>query len=263
MTTLIAPFSSESSVAYHETYRDALASGTGCTEAIPFEVGRSAETLPRYLFDGQDLLLAQSGKSPPTEAVRESLRSLNERPEPYVAAGVAYLPNLPTGRLVIIGAGHVGRALANYAKDVDFEVTVIDDREEYCNPTLIPRADRHMTGRLDDVLPALDVDSQTFCVIVTRGHNHDEEALLYLVRRQPAYLGMIGSRRKIKLIFDDLRREGVTDEQLARVHAPIGLDIGSRTVPEIAVSIVAELIACRNCPDDSNLVGRTSRNLSR
>ena len=81
---------------------------------------------------------------------------------------------------------------------------------------------------------------------MTRGHNHDEQALLHLAETSARYVGMIGSRRKIRLIFDDLLREGISREALARVYAPLGFDIGSQTVPEIAVSIVAELVAHRN-----------------
>jgi xanthine dehydrogenase accessory factor len=97
-----------------------------------------------------------------------------------------------------------------------------------------------------DVLPALEITPNTYCLIVTRGHNHDEEALFHLVNRGARYVGMIGSKRKIKLIFDDLLNEGVAAEALDRVYAPVGLDIGSQTVMEIAVSIAAELVAHRN-----------------
>jgi len=101
-------------------------------------------------------------------------------------------------------------------------------------------------GTFDEVLPKLEVDHNTLCLIITRGHNHDEEALYHLAQTDASYVGMIGSKRKIKLIFEDLLQSGVSAEQLERVYAPIGFDIGSQTVPEIAVSVVAELIAHRN-----------------
>ena len=82
--------------------------------------------------------------------------------------------------------------------------------------------------------------------MVTRGHNHDEEALYHLAETPARYVGMIGSRRKIRLIYEDLLNEGISREALSRVHAPLGFDIGSQTVPEIAISIVAELVAARN-----------------
>jgi xanthine dehydrogenase accessory factor len=92
----------------------------------------------------------------------------------------------------------------------------------------------------------LVITPDTYCLIVTRGHNHDEEALFHLVDRGARYVGLIGSRRKIKMIFTDLLAEGISSEALARVYAPLGIDIGSQTVPEIAVSICAELVSHRN-----------------
>jgi xanthine dehydrogenase accessory factor len=106
-------------------------------------------------------------------------------------------------------------------------------------------------------LPSLEITPNTYCLIVTRGHNHDEEALLHLVNRGARYVGLIGSRRKIKMIFDDLLAEGISAESLSKVHAPLGIDIGSQTVPEIAVSICAELVAHRNL--DGQVPGRAKR----
>jgi xanthine dehydrogenase accessory factor len=150
--------------------------------------------------------------------------------------------------LLIVGGGHVGAAVARLAADVDFSVWVLDDRERYASRERFPMAHKLFVGdigtQLKELAPALD--ASTFAIIVTRGHNHDEEALYRLAPTKASYVGMIGSRRKIKLIFEDLIAKGITPETLARVHAPLGFDIGSQTVPEIAVSIVAELIACRN-----------------
>jgi xanthine dehydrogenase accessory factor len=145
-----------------------------------------------------------------------------------------------------VGAGHVGQKVAELASEADFDIWVVDDREQYCNHDRFPAAKRLIVGDFDSALSGLEVDGDTFCLIVTRGHNHDEEALYHLAETPARYVGMIGSRRKIKLIFEDLLREGISRESLARVHAPLGIDIGSQTVPEIAVSIVAELIAVRN-----------------
>jgi xanthine dehydrogenase accessory factor len=136
--------------------------------------------------------------------------------------------------------------VADLAADVDFDVWVVDDREQYCNQDRFPRAHRLIVGPIDSSLSGLNIDANTMSIIVTRGHNHDEEALYHLVETKSRYVGMIGSRRKIKLIFEDLLREGISRDALEAVHAPLGFDIGSQTVPEIAVSIVAELIAHRN-----------------
>jgi xanthine dehydrogenase accessory factor len=123
---------------------------------------------------------------------------------------------------------------------------VVDDRHQYANAERFPAAKRIIVGPIDDVLPALDINPHTYALIVTRGHGHDQEALYHMAQTQAPYVGLIGSKRKIKLIFEGLRELGVADEMLERVTAPVGLDIGSQTVPEIAISIVAELIARRN-----------------
>lgn len=176
----------------------------------------------------------------------ENLRDLSTRPRPYVAAGISYLPRLKRCRLVIVGGGHVGRKVAELAADADFDIWVVDDREQYCNAERFPFAKRLIVADIDAALSGLETDESTFCLIVTRGHNHDEEALYHLAEKRAKYVGLIGSKRKIKMIFEDLLREGISREALERVHAPIGFDIGSQTVPEIAISIVAELIAIRN-----------------
>jgi xanthine dehydrogenase accessory factor len=147
---------------------------------------------------------------------------------------------------VIVGGGHVGKAVAEMAADLEFDVWVVDDRQEIVSEERFPRAERRISGVIGQVLPEIPIDASTYCLIVTRGHNHDEEALYHLADRGAAYVGMIGSKRKIRLIFDDLLGEGIAPEVLQRVHAPVGLDIGSQTVPEIAVSIAAELIAHRS-----------------
>ena len=178
--------------------------------------------------------------------VLDHLKPLVERPRPYIEAGVSYLPYLKRCRLIVVGAGHVGQKVAELSADVGFDVWVVDDRQEYCNSDRFPKAKRLIIDAFDAALRGLEIDSNTYCIIVTRGHNHDEQALLHLAETSARYVGMIGSRRKIKLIFDDLLREGVSADALTRVYAPLGFDIGSQTVPEIAISIVAELVAHRN-----------------
>jgi xanthine dehydrogenase accessory factor len=160
--------------------------------------------------------------------------------------GLTVLPSLPRVRLVIVGAGHVGQAVAGLASQVDFDVWVIDDRAQYANANRFPSAQRILVGPIEETLAGLEVTPHTYALIVTRGHGHDQEALYHLAPTRAPYVGLIGSRRKIKLIFENLRELNVSEERLARVAAPVGLDIGSQTVPEIAVSIVAELIARRN-----------------
>jgi xanthine dehydrogenase accessory factor len=138
--------------------------------------------------------------------------------------------------------------VARLAAEVDFDVWVLDDRDRYANRERFPAASRLLVGDIGATLQKLvpTLTASTYALILTRGHSHDEEALFHLAGSACGYVGMIGSKRKIRLIYDDLVGKGVRPEALARVHAPLGYDIGSQTVPEIAVSIVAELIACRN-----------------
>ena len=170
------------------------------------------------------------------------------RPRPSVRAGVAYLPNPCQITLVIVGAGHVGQAVGDLAHKAGFRIVVADDRAQYANEERFPTAGKIVADRFPVIWDTLreTIDEHSYVLVVTRGHGHDQEALANLVTTPAAYLGLIGSRRKIKMIFDALRESGIADEQLARVTAPVGLDIGSETVDEIAVSIVAELIALRN-----------------
>ena len=180
------------------------------------------------------------------EKLRCSLVDLDERPRARAAAGVAYLPALSRCQLLIVGGGHIGQAVGNLAPELGFDVWVVDDRIEYVSPERFPQAVGRLAGTISQMLTEFEVTNNTYCLIVTRGHNHDEEALYHLVDRGARYVGMIGSQRKIKLIFDDLLNEGISSKSLAKVYAPVGIDIGSQTVPEIAISILAELIAHRN-----------------
>ncbi len=151
--------------------------------------------------------------------------------------------------LLIVGGGHVGKAVAELAATVDFEIMIVDDREPFADSSRFPMASDRFVGAIGPTLAELKqsrINRSTYCLIVTRGHGHDEEALYHLADSKAGYVGMIGSKRKIKLIFEDLVAKGVAPHLLERVHAPLGFDIGSQTVPEIAISIVAELIACRN-----------------
>ena len=150
----------------------------------------------------------------------------------------------PRPRLLIAGAGHVGAAVARHGIALEFDVTLIDDRSDALDAGGGPGI-ATVCGPIDAMLRAQRIDDRTFVVIVTRGHRNDEQALAAVIERGAAYIGLIGSRRKIKLIGDDLAAEGVSPEALADVRAPIGLDIGSVTVEEIAVSIAAELVEQR------------------
>ncbi|HMF12305.1 MAG TPA: XdhC family protein, partial [Gemmataceae bacterium] len=202
----------------------------------------------RHLFDGNGQPVARLANGTTPADIAAHLVPLDRRPGPSVQHGIAYLPVLPRITLLIVGGGHVGQAVAKLGAEVDFDIWVLDDRERYASRERFPLAQRLLVGDIGGTLAKLaaEVTPSVYALIVTRGHAHDEEALYHLVTTRAGYVGMIGSKRKIKLIYDDLLAKGITPEQLARVHAPLGFDIGSQTVPEIAVSIVAELIACRN-----------------
>jgi len=163
------------------------------------------------------------------------------------ADGWLYLePHLPPPRLIIAGAGHVGRAVAIQGKLLGFDIILIDDRPEVANREAVPQADRFIVGPVRRALRKLPLGDDAYVVIATRGHRLDAEALRACLGRRAAYLGMIGSGRKVALMREEfLRRRWATDAEWRRIHAPIGLPIGSKSVPEIAVSIAAELVAVR------------------
>ena len=192
------------------------------------------------------------------DSISSWLEPLDTRPAPYLKNGLSFLPLPQRCRLVIIGGGHVGLAVAELAKSLDFDLWILDDRIEFVEESRFPMASHRISGDLDEILPELPLTSSTYVLIVTRGHRHDQTALYHLAKRELRYLGMIGSKRKIRLIFDNLIDEGIPPEALAGVYAPLGLDIGSRTVEEIAVSICAELVSHRN--QQGLLPGRSSPN---
>ena len=146
----------------------------------------------------------------------------------------------------VFGAGHVGHSLARMAHDTGFRVHVVDDREKFANAERFPDGVRVIVDDIPAWLASNQLPPTAYAVIVTRGHKHDLDALRALVTAQLRYVGLIGSRAKVKRIYDALRAEGIGPEALQSVHAPIGLDIGAITPQEIAVSILAELIAVKH-----------------
>ncbi|MBN1934214.1 MAG: XdhC family protein [Anaerolineae bacterium] len=158
---------------------------------------------------------------------------------------------VPRPALLIVGGGHVAQPTAEIGAMCGFGVTVIDDREEMVAQERFPHADRRLTGDIVETLKSISIAPNTHIVIVTRGHAYDEDALRAVIDSPAAYVGMIGSRRKAATIFDHLRADGIDEARIARVHSPIGLNIGSQTPAEIAVSILAEIIMLRrgkSCP---------------
>ena len=146
----------------------------------------------------------------------------------------------------IFGAGHVGYNLARMAHDTGFRVTVVDDREKFASAERFPEGVRAIVEDIPTWLHEHQLPSTAYAVIVTRGHKHDFDALRLLAPASLRYVGLIGSKAKVKRIYDALRQEGLPPDALQRIHAPIGLDIGAITPQEIAVSILAELIAVKH-----------------
>jgi xanthine dehydrogenase accessory factor len=248
MSILADPLSSARAADYYRCLRRRIEDGQGCTQAIALAPASGLAPGDRFLFDANGRLVAQTTDAVLPPEIPQALVPLTQRPAPFSRHSITYLPVLPRITLLIVGAGHVGQAVARLAAEVDFDVWVLDDRDSYASRERFPSAQRLLVGDIGPTLQQLapTLTPSTYCLIVTRGHNHDEEALYHLAATPAGYVGMIGSKRKIKLIFEDLVAKGVTQEALTRVHAPLGFAIGSQTVPEIAVSIVAELIACRN-----------------
>jgi xanthine dehydrogenase accessory factor len=147
--------------------------------------------------------------------------------------------------LYIFGAGHVSQFLSKVAKLVDFNVTVIDDREEFANRERFPEADSIIVEDFNKVFDALNFTTNSYIVIVTRGHSHDALVLEKSIEQPTCYIGMIGSKRKVRMVLEHLGEKGIQKEILESIHAPVGIDINSETPQEIAVSIVAELIQVR------------------
>jgi xanthine dehydrogenase accessory factor len=166
-------------------------------------------------------------------------------PEPHGSARVFIEVIAPVPTLVICGAGHVGQAVANLAGTLGFRVVVLDDRAEFANQALFPSADEVVVDDFARALAHMDLTDDTYLVIVTRGHGHDIACLRAVAGRPAAYVGMIGSRRKVWTAYKVLHDEGVPIEHFARVRAPVGLDIRAETPEEIAVSILAEVVKVR------------------
>ncbi len=154
-------------------------------------------------------------------------------------------PVLPVSTLYIFGAGHVAWSLYKTARMAGFDVVVTDDRETYANRERFPDARDVYADEYERVMPQLAPNDSSYIVIVTRGHRDDMRVLRWAAETPAKYVGMIGSQRKTIAIYKELEKEGIAAEKLARVFAPVGIDIGAITPEEIAIAITAELIAVR------------------
>lgn len=227
--------------------------------STPRKTGSKMLVLPDGSTEGTvgggkiELQVGQDG----LEALKRGTSKMAEyalRPEGEHALGmvcggetkVFFEVHAPKYKLLIVGAGHIGQKLTPMAKLVDFHVTVLDSRPDFANRARLPEADEVVVGHPGEATDLLEIDQRTSVVIVTHGHMHDKDALRAVAASPAAYVGMIGSRRKVGLVISELEQEGVPAEALARVRAPIGLDIGGQTPGEISVSILGEIIAHRH-----------------
>ena len=144
--------------------------------------------------------------------------------------------------LLLVGAGHVGAAVAQQAKLLGFRVVVLDDRAEFVTPESFPHADERIAGDVVKEIEKLEITPQTYIVFVTRAHTLDAALLSAVIEKDAAYIGMLGSERRVLTVKNLLKQKGVSEAALARVHAPIGIEIHAETPQEIAVSIMAEII---------------------
>jgi xanthine dehydrogenase accessory factor len=160
-------------------------------------------------------------------------------------------------KAIIVGAGHLAIPLVQIAKMLGFHVTVLDDRVIYANRDRFPQADEVLAGDMAETLSQMEITPQTYIILITRGHQFDEPCLRAVIHKPAKYIGMIGSKRRIKACFIRFRDEDkIPEELLKRVYAPIGLDINAESPEEIALSIIAEMVKVRRGGTAQSLVGR-------
>lgn len=201
------------------------------------------EAAQKVMAEGKPTLLKYSMTDP-------------QRGDPGVCGGqveVYVEPVLPPEKVVVIGGGHVGKAVAHLAKWLGYRVAVSDDRAEFCTPEMNPDADEFYPVAMQNLPEHLNLNSQTYLILTTRGSNVDVEGLPALLESKAAYIGVIGSRRRWATTVKGLKEKGVSDEQIARVHSPMGLELNAETPEEIAVSILAEVIMLNSGGDGTQM----------
>ena len=226
---------------------------------------KSEGSTPRHV--GSKMLVYPDGKFIGTvgggelenRVIKAALESLNSgdaqtlsytmadpsRGDPGVCGGTVEVfvePILPPAMIVVIGAGHVGKAVVHLAKWLGFRVAVSDDREEFCNPESVPGGDAYYPVEMGKLAEELKVNRQTYLVITSRGSGIDVKGLPSLLESEAAYIGVIGSKRRWLTTVKALKEQGVSDKLIKKVHSPMGLELNAETPEEIAVSIMAEIL---------------------
>ena len=149
-------------------------------------------------------------------------------------------------QLWIIGGGHISKSLYQFSEILNFEVEIFEDREEYASKDRFPKAKNINLGKLEETLSGKSVEGDTYAVVVTRGHRYDQIAVEYLLEKELRYIGMIGSKNKVKTAFQALREKGFSKAQLDRIYAPVGIDLKGPSPEEIALSIMTEIVVIKN-----------------
>jgi xanthine dehydrogenase accessory factor len=197
-------------------------------------------------------------KEAETRLLKEDCRRITlDFPETGKKAEVFFEVMTAVRKVIIVGAGHLAIPLVQFTKILGFHTTVLDDRVVYANRERFPNADEVLVGDMAETLHNIEITPQTYIVLITRGHQYDEPCLREVINSPAKYIGMIGSKRRVKACFIRFRdEEGIPEELLKRVYAPIGLDIQAESPEEIALAIAAEMINVRRGGKARTLAGR-------
>jgi len=209
------------------------------------------ENLNAHIYDLDDLLYQKAKYSLETGILQFVETSENEK---YLIE-----PYFPEPRLIILGGGHIAKPLAEFASKAGFSVTVIDDRPSFANKMRFPTAKKVICESFDHCFDLINLNKSAYVVIVTRGHRHDMDCLRQVLNHNTAYVGMIGSKRRVKGVMEQMLSEGYPKDELNKVNAPIGLKIGAVTPEEIAFSIMAEVISYRRLGGIKNIITKPSK----
>lgn len=222
-------------------------------EGTPFVAGTVIEAENPALLGAKALALAggalegTTGSAAVDAAIASGAAQALETGAKVVEAGGAKIfldPHSPEPALVIAGAGHIAIPLAKFARELGYSVIVVDDREDMADPERFPGCEVRV-GEFSATLDAIPYGPHTAAVVITRGHTFDIDCLLAILKRDAGYVGLIGSRRRVGFVKKELLAQGIPAERVASLFTPIGLDIGGESPAEIAISILAEMIALR------------------
>lgn len=255
----LSALKSKSSGIYHFNHNTGLHEGGSICggkseillDANPGKHRSIFEIVAKELSEGKAGKICTITKGKPGEDFSIERKWVGERdpgPSPEIDPDSLFLESFrATPKLIIAGAGHVGKALSHLAGLLDFKITMIDDRKDFACKDHIPEADHFVVKDIGKAISEAKIDAATYIVIVTRDHTNDALALEACLTSQAAYVGMIGSKRKVARIKENFLKKGLaTEEQWSKIYTPIGLNIGSQSVQEIALSIAAQLVSVRS-----------------